>query len=770
MTALAVTAALLGCGTDGQSEPDALRLLSDRSVVFTVTGETRQARVEAVDADGAPLEVDLEWTSSAPEEISVDSEGEIAALAPRGSALITARHGNLHVRMSAVVVTLTEDAVLVDSEDVIDVSPEEILLRTTESTRAIAAGNVVVNGGVPGFLARVQAVASVRDDIVLTVEAAAITDAIAEMDVSFRAEAEVPEALRDDGDSVSDGEGGAGGSAPDAKPNVQPLTVPLQCKASNGSLVNVSVTSFNYRPRLGLSTEFQLRIRQGAVELLVLALTGDFGIDAGVGEVKVTGGVRGKVECKVSLTAIPFAAIPILGPVMVAATAKPKTGVEMKLDYAAVELSLNGATTKKAVRIRTGVGYEPEQGFRLIGEVTTLEDDVDLLAARRRPDAAFTASVEPFFGFEFGFAATLGPIPIVEVGLLSSKAFGGYELDVTVPLSPQELQYRGPRWNAYVGVDADVDPLLDHLALFERFLAIFGLQGAQSLVGVSAKLFEAKLVLAESPAPTITPSPRVVSNGQNVTFTYGGLGTGVGARLEGHLADGASMRRFGQLQTSGGGTERLAWTPSSNDTGTHAAIVRVYDGIFGTVGLPYASETRPTVEVRCTAPQCPTTNPPPPPPSPVGPCMVDGPNGSRVFAPGAGYTTSRRQINELRLTDGSIRLQHDLTRNFQALHLGGGTWQMTRTETNAVLGQTSTGTAERQGPGDGGVRPWCDEAGTLHGASGTLQTVRRVDNDNLSVQTVTWEAFGCHPWFLDQQWACERSPNNGRYYPVDLNQ
>ena len=577
-----------------------------------------QAVAQAVDVDGVPVDAEITWESSEPDQVAVDDRGMMTALEPLGSAIITASYGELDAFATAVVVQMAPDGVLVDSAYVVEVLPEQITLLRNPDTQWIATGDVVLNGGDPGFLARVRRV-DIRGALVfLTVEAAALTDAVAELDLAFRVAAVVPEEWT--GAGPNDGAGGAGGSPaqePDIAPSVEQLTIPLECQL-NDRLVSVEVTAFSYTPRAALSTDVQLRIQNQTVETLELALVGDFGVEAGFQQVKVTGEVRGKVECKASLTAIPFAAIPIVGPIALAATATPNTGVEMELDYAATELALNGAVAKKAIRFRSGVGYDREQGLRLIGELDTLEDDLDFFAATQRPEDRFTAKIEPFLGFEYGIATTVGPLPIVNVGLLGTKVFGGYELDMTVPVSPEEIGYRGPRWNVYVGAGADIDPLLDDLALFERFLSLFGLQGARSLLGVSAKLFEMKLPLLESPAPTIAASPVRVSNGQNVTLTYRGLGDAVGAEMEGLLWDGASMQRLGPLQTGGSGTEQLVWTPSQSEVGTFTAGVRLYDDLFGNIDLPYASDMRPIIEVQCAGQGCPATPNPVSPPSSTG--------------------------------------------------------------------------------------------------------------------------------------------------------
>ena len=767
LAVLGVLTTLAGCGDDADRKAVELRIVSDRSVVFDAPGQTIQAVAQAVDADGLPVDVEITWESSEPDQIAIDDRGMMTALEPLGSAVITARYDELHAIATAVAVQLAPDGVLVDSAYVIEVLPEQINLLRNPATELIARGDVVLNGGDPGFLARVLRVDISGSEVVLTVEAAALTDAIAELELAFRVDAVLPEEWTDAGSD--DGAGGAGGSAaqePEIAPSVQQLTIPLECKL-NSRLVNVEVTAFTFAPRAALSTDFRLRIQNQAVETLELALVGDFGVEAGFQQVKVTGGVRGKVECKVSLTAIPFAAIPIVGPIALAATATPSTGVEMELDYAATELALNGAIAKKAIRFRSGVGYDRGQGFRLISELDTLEDDLDFFAASQRPDDRFTAKIEPFFGVEYGIATTVGPLPIVNVGLLGTKVFGGYELEMTVPLSPEEIGYRGPRWNVYVGAGADIDPLLDELALFERFLSLFGLQGAQSLLGVGAKLFEVKLPLLESPAPTIAAAPVRVSNSQNVTLTYRDLGDTVGAQLEGLLWNGASMQTLGQLQTGGSGTEQLVWTPSQSEVGTFTAAVRLYDDLFGTIDLPYASDTRPIIEVQCTGQGCPATPNPVPPPSSTGPCMVSLPNGGRDFAEGASWTESRTHVVTGLDLQGATIVFTDYTTITRGKYLGDRRWLIDRSKIDRVLDGSYSATSEQSGHG-ATVRPWCDENGSLYGGGGSRQIERPSFDDRETIETRSWTSGGCHPWFgLGQDWVCMPNSNDGSWYPVD---
>ena len=756
---LAALVSVVACNTAGSPEALELRIVSDRSVLFTRAGDTAEVVAEVVDADGVPLDVEITWESSDPAQVSVDSEGTITARAPLGSATITARYRDLQDTAGAIIVELTPEGVSVDSEDVIETTAERIILRRTAATETIELGDVVINGGRPGFLARVIAVDADSEQIVLGVEPAALTDAIAELDLSMQSDARLNESLLGDGEP--DGAGGTAAGGPAVEGSVENLTIPLECKLDE-RLVNVEVIAFNFGPKMSLLTDVQLRIRNSEVELLELALVGEFGLETGFGEAKVTGGVRGKVECKISLTEVPFAAIPIAGPIAIAATATPNTGVELELDYAAAELTLNGAVVKKSIRIKAGVGYDQSQGYRLIDEVTTLQDELEFLPASKAPDDKFTAKIEPFLGLQFGIATTLGPLPIVSFGVLGTKVLGGYELTMTEPLSPDELRYRGPRWKLYVGATADIDPLIEELALFARFLSIFGLQGADSLLGFSAKLFEWKLPIAESPEPKIALSSNAVSVGEEVTLTYTDLGDTAGSELNGMLWDGSEMRTLHELDTGGSGTEQLVWTPSPNDEGRHNATVRLYDGIFGDIGLPYASDVRPEIEVLCAGlgcepnPQPPTTN-----------CLARRiPSGALDYVDGATFTETRLRTTVVVDSDtGDRRVIRDSTgTSHWTYDRETLIWTIVSRYQDRARGTSVVDETERRTTA-GTLRPECDSDGNLLGAAGTT-TERR----GSIIDTREWETGGCHPHFgLGQDWYCEYSEHRGYWIVRDAN-
>ena len=739
---------LAACGTGASPEAAEVRIVSDHSVLFTGSGQTAQVMAEVVDQDGVPLEVEVTWESSDPDQVSVDSQGRITARTSLGSAMITAKYRDLRAIVTALVVELTPDGVPVASESVIETLEDRITLRRTAATEAIEVDDVVINGGRPGFLARVVAIEFFAERVVLDVEQAALTDAIAELELSARADAQLNEPLADE-DSAE----------PSVEPRIEKLTIPLECKL-NEQLVNVEVIGFNFGPKMSLSTDVQLRIQNSTVERLELALVGEFGIEAGFGEAKVTGGVRGKVECKVSLTEVPFAAIPIAGPIAIAATATPNAGVEIELDYAAAELTLNGAVVKKSIRIKAGVGYERTPGFRLIDEVTTLQDELEFLPASKAPDDKFKAKIEPFLGLEFGIATTLGPFPIVSFGVLGAKVLGGYELEITEPLSPDELRYTGPKWKLYVGATADIDPLLGELALFKRFLSIFGLQGADSLLGFSAKLFELKLPIAESPAPTIRLSENVVMVGEELTLTYRDLGDTTGSELKGMLWKGTEMQMVDETSTGGSGTEELMWLPTHDDEGLHLAGVRLYDGIFGDIGLPYASETRPQVEVLCAGLGC-EPNPPRPPSTS---CLAqDFPSGAWVFVDGASFTETRyRTVVRVDPNTGEEDVFEDSTSNAEwTYNRTTNMWTVFSRYVDRARDYSNTRESERRET-YGTIRPECDDDGNLLGAAAT-KIIRRGN----TVDTTEWETGGCHPQFgLGQDWYCQYTDLFGGYWVV----
>ena len=128
--ALVLVLALAGCGspqpspsaTTGESEEplteSAVTInVSQGAALLTEAGQTLQLDAEATDGDGAPLPVT--WSSSNPDQVTVDEDGTVTAVTDLGSAAVYAEAADEWAPVTILIAQPADGAVLVADADVI---------------------------------------------------------------------------------------------------------------------------------------------------------------------------------------------------------------------------------------------------------------------------------------------------------------------------------------------------------------------------------------------------------------------------------------------------------------------------------------------------------------------------------------------------------------------------------------------------------------------------------------------------------------------------
>jgi hypothetical protein len=157
-------------------------ITSDRSFVFTGSGDTAQLTVAVVGDDGrVDPSADTSFSSSNPDVVTVDPSGLLTAQSDDlGSAVITVSSGNLQpVVATAVVADLTPETVYLQNNDVIEVDADtgQVILVRTPKTEVLRSGDVLLSGDRAGLLHRVGTVSLQSDRVVVETTPANLTDA-----------------------------------------------------------------------------------------------------------------------------------------------------------------------------------------------------------------------------------------------------------------------------------------------------------------------------------------------------------------------------------------------------------------------------------------------------------------------------------------------------------------------------------------------------------------------------------------------------------------
>jgi hypothetical protein len=561
-------------------------ITSDRTFILTAVGDQAQITAVVVLADGTEEpRAPIRYRSSAPDIITVDDRGQVTAVAALGSAMITLSSGNLEeVNVSVVVAELTPETVMIDSDLVqsADSDTNTVILSRTSITEALKAGDVMISGDRGGVLARVQAVTLAADRVTVQTEPASLTDAFINLEVAAEGiEVEIDVIYDEDELTILDAQGNL----------LLQQTLPggLKCEGAAGVSVNVGVTGANIQQRIRLQLRADARIRNRIVERFDLYFEGGARITATLGEISVSGGGARSFTCSRELPAIRLGAVPVVGPVMFGPTANPKIGFSASVSFTGASLKLNGPKLDRGFEAELGVGYTAADGFRPINRFNQVGSGVEFGNWSANLDQAFVATIEPFLGVELGAAVLIVPFELVAPKFVNAKAYGGLSLTMTLPIEPRDQAYKGPRWNLFAGVSADLGPLLKEINAVKRVFEAIGIANADDVLKLNVKLFDIREILDESPDPTVTVTPAAVEVAEEVTLRVRALGAG-NSRVEfvAFNQDGGSAIDLATSETAAN-EGSASWVPGEADEGRYKVTALVYSGALGAFGIPYGA-------------------------------------------------------------------------------------------------------------------------------------------------------------------------------------
>ncbi len=614
LSILAGVLMLSGCGDSGPGGDGWVEITSDSFFVFTEVGQKARIRAVVRRGDGSVVDgASFQFESSAPEVVWVNKSGELTAASFQpGSAVISVSSGKATpATVVAAIAGLTPQAVLVSREDVIAIEYPDpdlrdralVTLRRNAATGTIDVGTVLFGGHVGGLLDRViDVVEDGGGRRTFETVPATLLEVFEELDVIAEGPPIVFDVvLDDDGTRVvrssRDGSQAVEPPPDDGEEGVLygALSLPkLKCKGET-SVVNVGFSGFQLEQRLSLRAVAEVRIVKGwfssSVEQFDFYLRGSAGITGSVGEVSLSGGLTGKLECVQELGSIPFAFIPILGPIGIAPVLKPEVGVGITVGYTAGEVKLTGPKVDKGIEVKLGFGYASGQGFYPIKEREDVGEGVTLGKLDGGMKHEFKIQVEPFFRGVLAKSIQLAHWELLSAKTVGLKLFAGTDLALALPFDPNDRQYKGPEWNVYAGVSADLSPLMETLSETNKLLSKIGLG---SISSIDIVLFQYKRMLMQSPRPRLQASPRKVTIAENVTLRADAINAdGLRAAFVAFpvVADGEPQpppRKIVEVTMPADGIARQNWAPKEGEDGTYDLNVHLYDSFFGAIGLPYA--------------------------------------------------------------------------------------------------------------------------------------------------------------------------------------
>jgi hypothetical protein len=288
--------------------------ISPRTLLLTKVGDGQDLVAQVFDPAGQQTAATVTWTSSRPEQVSVDGNGHIMAQVVPGSAVITATAPQSSPGSVAVVVAavpdgaiLVDDAAIVTGPDLVDPTadfvPGTVLRATLHGIDPPAVGALVLGRGEAPLQGRVQAVtAAANGDLVVDLALVALGDIFHGLDIDL------------EGPFAADVAGTGPAQAAIARLPIgasQTFNLgPLLCTAS--FTLNLISGDFSYTKNLNL--QFIDRINQsedGEFHEITLEAVGTVDLDL-VPKVLLMAGYAGNITCDLKLWE---RQIPLPGPV-----------------------------------------------------------------------------------------------------------------------------------------------------------------------------------------------------------------------------------------------------------------------------------------------------------------------------------------------------------------------------------------------------------------------------------------------------------------------
>lgn len=579
-----------------------LILDSDATMVLTGFGDSQQIDALYLDPVGNLFKVDdLDWVSSDPAAVQVESDGMVIAVADEGSAVLTGTKGELGPLVVTVsIATLDPNAVLLPKGSVLYAYGDRVLLDAA-AIDPLYVGQVLVSTFEGGFLGRATVVQPYGAKVLVVVEPVGLPDAFETLQVDVRS----PTVHIEETWSDTDEETASKAS-------------PLRCQVTAGeaTVVTFRPGAFHFTFDVYFGTTFDLR--PGMEPKVEIWLGGD--ATATISGTTTTVSVRenAKLDCNSERPAKSLPAIGI-GPIGLGPSLTPKLGFTLAA-------ALTGDLEFRAPDLTRSV-TDIRQGFGFVGDYTyPISERVDSGLQSYYPEgkAPFAASVglqadlTPYVAGILGVGVSVAGTTPANVKLLELRLYGYGKLRVEPPFSPSAQPYQGPIWETGVGARASLEPLTNG-ALFQELLRMLGIDrdlGFEILFDVRHSFNKSpELSLStvlDNPADPSAVTINVAAKGAEGADAYF-LGWPDGEPNVPPVQVGPNV----VVDANGDASVTVPWPQEEQDVAG-----RVADGIFGAFGWPYG-RAKVTIGGNsgsdCDGPDCSPTSPGGPPGGPAGP-------------------------------------------------------------------------------------------------------------------------------------------------------
>ena len=539
--------------------------VSDQSVILSGPNKTFQFIVKVEGRSRQVLHVPIQWSSSAPDQVTVNSGGLATAKVDTGSATIfvSAPAAGAQTEAAQVVVASpAPDTMVVPSAEIRAETSTSVTLQRNKYTKPITPGQILVNGS--GLLARVTKVSAGAQTVTVTTVPVSLARAFSRLSIHAESAA-VPTSLR------------------------TAALGPVDCMLSSGHTVRINLA----RPRVSVGAKVQLvadlQTSYPAVHKFELAVMATVPVTIRSGVVTVSAAGHTEATCNLTAPTIDVPAPVFLGPVEIDGQVATAAGVITNVD-AGASMTFSGPTVSDTMQALDGILYTSSDGWQAVENNSST--GLQVMPAGENLRARLTAQVAPYLRVDFGISAAFGDCAadlctrLAGVGLAFTKDTASWDFRIQTPLRDTTAGYQGPEWSS--GLDLTAGP---------EFTVIGDIAKLFSWIGVTPpaqrwKILDRPVPFAGSPALTVSAgAPEAARGAISLTASLPRGFSGDTVQFMAYPA-GGGPGFVAASTTVIGSSARATWHPAAHQHGTFRITALLFDSIFGPT-LPYASAPEP---------------------------------------------------------------------------------------------------------------------------------------------------------------------------------
>jgi hypothetical protein len=552
--------------------------VSDQSVILARHSSFRfMVKVEG--RSGKVLHIPLHWSSQAPSQVAVVSDGTATALADTGSVNISVSAPGAQPNTAQVIMASpAPGTVMMPGTEIMDETSTSVTLQRNSQTAAIKPGQILVGDARNRLLAKVTKIIVGTSTVTIFTAPASLASAFSGLAIATES-AQFSTLMPTDTQNLRN------------------------CELSSGHSEHVRLVGSGVSVRIKVRLVADLQISHQVVKEFKLAVNGDIPVTVSSGTVTVYAAGDVHATCDFPIPPIDIPTPVFLGPVEIDGHVTLEAGIDVKVGAGAA-MTFSGPTVSDTVQALDGMEYTQSGGWQQLKHNPITGPKVT--SAGRGFNAPLMADVAPYLQVGFGISAALDDcgsdlcnLASVDFAFAEDKA--SLDFSIQSPLQYMTVGYLGPDWTA--DLEATAGPELKVTG---------GIGDLFSWIGVTPPdlhwtSYHDRVPLAGSPALTVSARAAAAAGGpiSLVASLTPGFQRGI-VRFIAYPVGGGQGFVVAHAKVTGG-TARATWRPAPSQSGIFQVRALLFDPTFGYSGFPYASTAEP-VAVTATSPLlCPIT-------------------------------------------------------------------------------------------------------------------------------------------------------------------